>query len=801
MSLLVEKYTIQLDLFENFETFKGKIFIEYSGKNEELILDAKDMVIESLNIENKQYKFHHDRNRWKLHIEEPIPESGIIFIEYRGRVSEGLQGLYHAGFGEEDMLSTQFASNSAREMIPCFDTPAIKAVFSLTVKINSAFEAISNMPAKNEKLSGNTKEITFDDTPRMSSYLLYLGIGKFTSKTLKYRNVDIILTVPGNALKSNDFPLETAAKSIEFYEKVFEIEYPLPKMHLISVPEFAAGAMENWGAITFREEGLLVNESTDAERKTWIATTIAHEIAHMWFGNLVTMKWWDDIWLNESFATFTSFLCVDSIYPEMDVWKSFYRKEYEWALSEDCLMNSHPIEAKVKEPEEIEQIFDGISYGKGSALLRMMYNFVGKEKFLKGVSDYLKEFKYGNAEGYQLWEHIEKASGKPVVKIALEWIKKQGFPVISVEQKENGIKLRQERFLLKGNRKGELLPVPIIIRKEKGEERVLMDSEEMIIPLEGFVKLNGDASGFFLTSYDDSYYRNLESVISRYSDLDRSDLVKSAYMFLIQGKLSADDYLNIINIACDKPFSPSMNLITTDIGTINSIVPEDEKFKVNAVKYLHRMRILLGEKNAEEDMNTTMMRNSIKERLAILDETFAKEISVKFEHFYKIEPDERLAVSLAKSHFVSDLSLYIDLIKIATSDSDITKLIYGMCHVKGEENYREIFRMVREQELKKQESITAYTALCMNEHARTFMLNNLEEAVNVLRKFFEASPYAGYLITVGAGIIGLDHKEEIRRIISKVNGPDIENGVKKGLEYLEIYQKMRDNWASLKNKK
>ncbi len=696
------------------------------------------------------------------------------------------------------MLSTQLASNSARELFPCFDIPSLKAVFSLAVVINSELEAISNMPVLNEKVSGNTKEITFIDTPRMSTYLLYLGVGKFASKTMKYRNIDIILTVPGKELKSNDFPLETAAKSIEFYEKIFEIEYPLPKMHLISVPEFASGAMENWGAITFREEGLLANESTDADSKVWIATTIAHEIAHMWFGNLVTMKWWDDLWLNESFATFMSFLCIDSIYPEMDVWKSFYRKEYEWALSEDCLMNSHPIENKVKEPEEIEQIFDGISYGKGSALLRMMYSYVGGEKFLKGVSDYLKNFKYGNAEGFQLWEHIEKSSEIPVAKIALEWIKKQGFPAIYVERNAEEIRLRQERFLLKGNRKGELLPVPIVVRKENGEDRILMVGEEMSILSEGFVKLNADATGFYLTSYDDDYYRNLEKVISGFSDLDRSDLIRSAYMFLIQGKLNADAYLNIINTACDRPINPALNMITVDLGMITSIVPEDEIFKMNAIKYLHRMRTLLGNKVAGEDINTTMLRSAVNERLALLDEKFAKEISAKFENFFNIDSDERMAVSLAKSHFLHDISLYKDFINRAESDSDIRKLISGMCYVKGVENYEEIFRMVREQEIKKQESITAYFTLCMNRHAREFMLNNLEEAVSILRRFFEGSPYAGELFTAGAGIIGLDHEEEIRRVINKVNGPDIENGVKKGLEYLDVYQRLRKNWPNMK---
>ena len=790
----IRQYRIFIDFTGNDDNFNGIVEIDYNRKGEPLTLDAKDMKILSLSIDGKDFPYNHDQVNWKLHIERNPPESGKLTLEYQGKISSGLRGIHWAGKGDEYMISTDFESNSARQMIPCVDHPSAKAVFSVQVKIKKDLEAISNMNQKYNIVEGETRTVVFEDTPRMSTYLLYLGIGRFTTRSLKYRNIEIILATPSRELNSTDFPLITAAKSIEFYEKTFGIEYPLPKMHLIAVPEFAGGAMENWGAITFREDSLLFNNSTDSNGKLWISTTIAHEIAHQWFGNLVTMKWWDDLWLNESFATFTSMLCIDSIYPELNVWNNYFSEEYQWALSEDCLINSHPIEAKVKEADEIEQIFDGISYGKGSAFLRMMHNYVGNENFLKGASNYLKKLSYQNAEGKQLWESIEEASEIPVVKIAEEWIKRQGFPLIKISSERDLITLEQERFLLKGNIQNEIFPVPIVIRRKNGDERILLKEKKISINAKDFVKLNADGTGFFISSYDKGYLENLDDNLPWYSDLDRADLAGNVYMLLLQGSININTYFKVITSLCNKPNSPALYIINRHLNELGNIIPEDNSLRETSSKFLHEMLDQLGEKTESEDINKTVIRNSVKENLARMDPDFAEKISGDFDDFFQKDSDERLAISIAKSHNAKDIQIFKDLLSKSNDDSDSVKIIAGMCMVKGLKNYEEIFRMIRDLEIKKQDSFSAYSYLVRNPDARKYVLDNFEESVATLQKYFSGSNYPSAFVTLAIGRLGLENKEMIERKLAKLSSPDLDFGIKKGLEYLEIYQKLRNGW-------
>ena len=356
-----EKYSIYLNIdFQKLE-YSGQESITISGDNEKFFLNSVNIEILEISSQGHKINFSIDEKNETVNTEHTVKGTETVEVKFRAKVSESLMGLYVAKYGNEHMLTTQFESTGARQAFPCIDNPLHKAVFSLSLEIDSDLDAISNMPPARTDGKGGRKVVVFQDTPRMSTYLLYIGVGKFESLSRKIRGIDAYLTAPKGRLRSTDFPLVEADHVIAKYEDYYAIKYALPKLHLISVPEFGAGAMENWGAITFREIVILVSEKTSASVKQRVSEVVAHELAHQWFGDLVTMEWWNDLWLNESFATFMSFKMVDELHPDWYMWANFFMTETAGALSGDSLKNSHPIEAEVRTPDEVAQIFEEIS--------------------------------------------------------------------------------------------------------------------------------------------------------------------------------------------------------------------------------------------------------------------------------------------------------------------------------------------------------------------------------------------------------------------------------------------------------
>jgi len=354
-----------------------------------------------------------------IKLEKKIKGNVLIDLEFQGILNDKLLGFYRSQYKQNGktkyLATTQFEAADARRAFPCWDEPEAKATFDISIIAENKFTAISNMPIKSKKKIKNKTLYKFAKTPIVSTYLIYLGVGEFEYLTGKTGKVQIrVITTKGNKSKGK-FSLELGKKLLTSYENYFGIKYPLPKLDLIAIPDFAAGAMENWGAITFRETILLYDPKTSSTRtKQFIAEVISHEIAHQWFGNLVTMKWWNDLWLNESFATFMATKFVDKFYPEWNLWDQFIDDAMNNAMGLDSLKTTHPIDVKVNSPSEIREIFDAISYDKGGCVLRMLEHYVGETNFRAGLKKYLSSFKYQNAEGKDLWDAIGKASKMPV---------------------------------------------------------------------------------------------------------------------------------------------------------------------------------------------------------------------------------------------------------------------------------------------------------------------------------------------------------------------------------------------------
>src|SRR5437870_1442581 len=504
--LQIESYDLFLDVdFRNLR-FDGKVKIKLESETD---VKLNSVELEILEVDTNGRPVKHNLEGEDLTVKTG-KFAGELGIKYRGSISDKLVGLYKAAYDGGYLASTQFEAVSARRLLPCLDHPAYKADFKLTVRTDSDTSVISNMPPASVKVEGPKKTVEFPKTPRMSTYLLYLGIGKFEEVKDRFNGVDyIVATVPGKSSGAK-YPLDVARDSVKFFESYFGSKYNLPKLHLIAVPEFAAGAMENWGAITFREIVLLVDKDSSIRIKKQVAEVIAHEISHQWFGDLVTMKWWDDLWLNESFATFMAYKATDSMFPQWTVWQDFVRGETAGALERDSLVNTHPIEVKVNSPTEIEEIFDDISYGKGASIIRMLEAYAGEDHFMSSVRSYLEKYKFSNAAGEDLWNQIEQASKTRVKSIMNEWIRKPGYPIVSAKLDGKKLKIRQERFLLNGSSEQSTWPIPITLKINGKEQKLLMEGSEESIPVPDGVdslKLNLEQTGFYRVHYDGLYER------------------------------------------------------------------------------------------------------------------------------------------------------------------------------------------------------------------------------------------------------------------------------------------------------
>jgi len=489
---------------------------------------------------------------------------GELFLKFVGKLSDDMRGFYKSRYnhnGKEKFLATtQFESTDARRAFPCIDEPEAKAVFDVTMIVPRHHEAISNtMPIKiGEHLpaeaSGQAgyKVVEFAPTPKMSTYLLAFISGEMES--VEGKNKDGVLvrvfTTHGKK-KQAEFALEVGKKSLEFYGKYFGIKYPLPVLDMIAIPDFASGAMENWGAVTYRESALLVDpDHTAAEDRQWVALVIAHELAHQWFGNLVTMKWWTDLWLNEGFASYIEYLAIDNIFPKWQIWKQFVSRELGIALRLDSLATTHPIEVPVNHPNEISEIFDAVSYSKGAVVIRMIAEYLGERDFQKGLSLYLKRHSYGNAETKDLWQALEEVSGKPVGKIMADWTKQSGYPILSVHKTGKGFEFNQSRFFMspisrKSSKDKTLWNVPVIWQNKSRKVRRELFSKHFG-RLNGFSggKLNFGETSLIRVDYPESILKNIENL--KLPAVDRLGLIRDSFALAESGQSPTTLALNLI---------------------------------------------------------------------------------------------------------------------------------------------------------------------------------------------------------------------------------------------------------------
>ena len=530
-------YNLTLDLTRAEEKeFSGTVIISGDSTSESISLHSKGLTIQSATIDNQPADVSFGEFD-ELILSQPNLKNGnhTIRIDFSGTITDAMHGLYPCYFTHDgvkkQLFATQFESHHAREVFPCVDEPAAKAEYDLTLITRPGITVLGNMPVKFQEENGDSHTTTFEKTPRMSSYLLAFVIGELHKKSARTKSgVEVnVWATPAQNENTLDFALDIATRSIDFYDEYFGVKYPLPKSDHVALPDFSSGAMENWGLITYRESCLLADpELTPESSRRFIATVIAHELSHQWFGNLVTMQWWNDLWLNESFANMMEYVAIDALQSDWHMWEDFATNEVTAALRRDSLDGVQSVQADVNHPDEISTLFDpAIVYAKGGRLLVMVRKLIGEEAFRAGLKSYFEKFAYKNTVGNDLWQELESASGQPIVNLMNAWISQPGLPVVSVSNSHDAAILSQERFFIGEHQPSDALwPIPLFANQPLDVK--ILNQKETTVSIEKPLQLNCGLSAHFVTKYDESTREYLLKNITELPTLDKICILQDA---------------------------------------------------------------------------------------------------------------------------------------------------------------------------------------------------------------------------------------------------------------------------------
>ena len=614
-------------------TFTGtaEILLDAQQSVKEVALDLLELAIWRCRVLKNGVSvncaFNVDPAKEELRISLPEPLTGNIklTIEYQGLINDKMAGFYRSKYSYQSQTKyiavTQFEESDARRAFPCMDHPARKATFDIAMDIDPDLVAISNGAVKEKRVLANGKmRITFEQTPKMSTYLVFFGIGEFEFTPDKKDERVRVATLPGMQ-KFAHFGADLGRKALEFSESYYGIAYPLPKMDLIAIPDFAFGAMENWGAITFRENLLLhypdVTSKSGEER---IFEVIAHEIAHQWFGNLVTPSDWRYLWLNESFATFFGFGVVDQYCPQWDTWQQFLYSMTGPALTRDALHETFAIEIPGGEHVVINASTAPIIYNKGGSILRQIQGYIGEDSFRKGLQHYLKTYEYGCAASQDLWQSLESVTRQPISDLMKSWIEQPGYPKITVSRQNNRLKLNQQRFTYLPNESDQIwmIPVTVNLLSKTGETRklsVLMDEAAKAVEIDDDVvayKVNDRQTGFYRVQYDDA--DNLVELgrqvqAKAMSPEDRWGLQNDFYALVKSGDASLAEYLKFLSAYRQEDAYLPLVSIADNLFGAYLVMDEDQRGQISstAAPWFETILHDIGYEPVQSEKHTTSL--------------------------------------------------------------------------------------------------------------------------------------------------------------------------------------------------
>ncbi len=597
-------YTLTLSPELDAATFGGRavIDVEISEATDEIVLNAAQLTITDVTLRSESgariaadATTDEAAERVTLTLaNQADPGAWTLEITFDGILNDDLRGFYRSVYIDEEgnektIATTQFEATDARRAFPCWDEPDFKATYGVTLVVDESLTAISNGPEIARESAGSGKvAITFEDTMKMSTYLVAFIVGELeVTDPVDVDGIPLrIAYVPGKR-HLTDYALEAGAFALRFYSDYYDIPYPGDKMDMIAIPDFAYGAMENLGAVTYRETALLLDEERATQTELMrIAEVIAHEIAHMWFGDLVTMKWWNGIWLNEAFATFASMKCVDAFRPDWEIWLTF-AADRTHSMGTDATESTRPIEFPVESPEEANEMFDNLTYLKGSSVLRMLEQYLGEDTFRKGVSNYLKEHAHANTETADLWAALEAASGEPVGAMMDTWIFQGGFPRLAVAGSPGSYTITQEHFRFDepGDHRWQ---VPVMLRSDTGAQRVLLSEQSVTFDAGDGLVVNAGGNGFYRVRYSPKLRDAVRDRLDTLEAAERYNLVSDLWADVLKGGSEAGDFLALVGRLGDEQEVDVWEAALAGLGELDRIAsldvrPDLQRFSSNLV--------------------------------------------------------------------------------------------------------------------------------------------------------------------------------------------------------------------------
>ncbi|XP_049807692.1 puromycin-sensitive aminopeptidase isoform X2 [Schistocerca nitens] len=818
--------------------FEGKETIEVEVKTvtDKIVLNSLDLTIKSVeyttstgnSIVPTDVSLSVEDETLTLTFPEPLHAgNGLLAFDFTGEINDKMKGFYRSKYvspdGEERYAGvTQFEATDARRCFPCWDEPAIKATFNITLVVPESKVALSNMPVvseTNDPSNPALRVVKFDTTPIMSTYLVAVVVGEYDFVEDKSNDgVLVRVYTPVGKKEQGRFALEVATKVLPYYKDYFQIAYPLPKIDLIAIADFSAGAMENWGLVTYRETCLLVDpENTSAVRKQWIALVVGHELAHQWFGNLVTMEWWTHLWLNEGYASFVEFLCVAHLFPEYDIWTQFVTDTYIRALELDCLKNSHPIEVPVGHPSEIDEIFDDISYNKGASVIRMLHKYIGDEDFRKGMNIYLTRHQYKNTFTEDLWAALEEASNKPVAAVMSTWTKQMGFPVVKVLSKQSGpttrtLTLTQEKFCADGSTSecnGCLWMVPIMLSTSRNPHDVafstVLDTRSANITLQNvsasdWVKVNPGTVGYYRTQYPPDMLELFVPAIQNKSlpPLDRLGLLDDLFAMVQAGQTPTIEVLKLMEAFSDEDNYTVWSSISNCLSKLSILLSHtdyEDLFKAYGRKLMARVGQRLGWDPKENESHLdTLLRSLVIGRLGWFGEkSVIEEAKKRFDHHCNgkchLPADLRSPVYKAVLS-VGDEDTYNTMLKLyreADLHEEKDRISRALGAIGNEAILKKVLDFAMSEEVRSQDTVFVIISVAMTKVGRELAWNFFKENWQELMNRYEGGFLLARLVKYTTeNFASEEQATEVENFFREHHSPGTERTVQQSCETIRL---------------
>lgn len=816
-----QSYSLTLDVDSDGLAFSGRVII--IGKKvgvpaKRIVLHQKGLKIAKASlikigkkpeeIKLKRINSHKAYDELRLHTDELLHGGNYqIEVEFSGKISEAMHGIYPCYFNQrkKKLIATQFESHHTREAFPCIDEPEAKATFNLTL-VTLKTTVISNTPIKKQTVNRTRQTTSFETTPRMSTYLLAFVLGEVVYKQAKTSGGITVRAYGTPANKGKlDFALQTAVRCIDFFEDYFGVAYPLAKLDMVGLPDFSSGAMENWGLITFRESIFFVDpKSTSIETKQYTALVINHELAHQWFGNLVTMKWWDDLWLNESFANLMEYVATDALFPEWRIWEHFVNQELAPALKRDALPNVQSIRTKVHHPDELTTLFDpAIVYAKGGAVLNMLRNQLDEDVFRRGLKIYFDKHRFGSTEADDLWQALSQASGSNVGDFMNKWLTRGGYPVVDIDLTGSKIKASQKRLLV-GQQVKTASDWPVPLRPSSETEHQILNKPRGDFSLSTQTKavfFNDEGRSYFVPRYlNPNHWQSLLEAITagQVTAINRSLLLLGQILLEKALLVSNRDNLNLLQAYQDENEESVWGGISTIIGEAKRLVISEEVY----LKQVNKLIIsLTGTKAAEigwrakagEPSQTQRLRNTILSLAATAEEPSvlaeAKRLFVRFHKPVDLTPDIRDVVYYVAARFGSDADFnkLLKLYRQMEGADERNEIGASLTATRDPKQIKTLIKEMTSGTVRLQDVPTWYVWLLRNHHARDAAWDWLVANWDWIEEKFSSDKTYDYFPSFSAAVFS--HPQELANY-KKFFGPKrnvlaLKRAIDLGIEEIE----------------